>query len=77
MHSDQLHVEQVVIKQRKSYFNIKNCIAVLQRLCITVRRRVIALTYYFVAAGIRRPGGVMVSSFLCVLLVLFVVLCTK
>ncbi len=64
MHSDQLRVEQVVIKKRKSYFHIKNCIAVLRRLCITVRRRAITLTYYFEAAGSRQPG----------LLVLFVVL---
>ncbi len=44
----------------------------LRRLCITVQRRAIALTYYFEAAGIRRPGGVMVSVFyvccLCCLL---------
>ncbi len=57
MHSDQLRMEQVVIKLRKSYFNIKNCITVLRRLCITMRRRAIALTYYFEAAGSRRPGG--------------------
>ena len=44
-------------KIKKEFFNIKNCIAVLRRLCITVRRRAIALTYYFEAAGIRRPGG--------------------
>jgi len=49
----------------------------LQRLCITVRRRAIALTYYFEAAVSRRPGGIMVSVFVCVLLVLFVVLCKK
>jgi hypothetical protein len=30
---------------------------VLRRLCITVRRRAIALTYYFEAAGSRQPGG--------------------
>ena len=35
----------------------------LRRLCITVRRRAIALTYYFEAAGSRRPGGIMVSVF--------------
>ena len=40
-------------------------------------RRAIALTYYFEAAGSQRPGGVMVSVFLCVLFVLFVVLCMK
>ena len=34
----------------------------LRRLCITVRRRAIALTYYFEAAGSRRPGGIMVSG---------------
>jgi hypothetical protein len=33
------------------YYHFKNCIAVLRRLCITVRRRAIALTYYFEAAG--------------------------
>ncbi len=77
MHSDQLCVEQVVIKYRKSYYHIKNCIAVLRRLCITVRRRAITLTYYFEAAGSRRPGGIMVLVILCVLLVLFVVLCTN
>ena len=55
----------------------------LRRLCITVQCRVIALTYYFEAAGSRRPGGIMVSGaacvvccvlhkvFLCVLHVLF------
>ena len=55
----------------------------LRRLCITVRRRAIALTYCFEAAGSRRPGGIMVSGaacvvccvvhevFLCVLHVLF------
>jgi hypothetical protein len=30
---------------------------VLRILCITVRRRAITLTYYFEAAGSRRPGG--------------------
>jgi hypothetical protein len=68
IHSDQLRVEQVVLK---------NCIAMLRRLCIIVQRRAITLTYYFEAAGSRRPGGIMVLVFLCVLLVLFVVLCTK
>jgi hypothetical protein len=42
-----------------SYYHFKK----LQRLCITVRRRAIALTYYFEAAGSRRPGGIMVSDF--------------
>jgi hypothetical protein len=42
-----------------------------------MRRRAIALTYYFEAAGSQRPGGIMVFVFLCVLLVFFVVLCTK
>ncbi len=37
----------------------------LRRLCITVRHQAIALTYYFEAAGSQRPGGVMVSVFLC------------
>jgi hypothetical protein len=46
-----------------SYYHLKNCIAVLRRLCITVRRRAIALTYYYEAAGSRRPGGIMVSVF--------------
>ena len=45
------------------YYHFKKCITVLQRLCITVRRRAIALTYYFEAAGSRRPGGIMVSVF--------------
>jgi hypothetical protein len=40
-----------------SYYHFKNCIAVLLRLCITMRRRAIALTYFFEAAGSRRPGG--------------------
>ncbi len=53
-----------------------NCIAVLRRLCITVRSRVIALTYYFEAAGSQRPGGIMVLVFMCAI-VLFVVLCMK
>jgi len=35
---------------------------VLRRLCITVRRQAIALTYYFEAAGSRWPGGIMVSG---------------
>jgi hypothetical protein len=39
---------------------------VLRRLCITVRRRAITLTYYFEAAGSQRPGGIMVLVFLCV-----------
>ncbi len=55
----------------------------LRRFCITVRRRAIALTYYFEAARSRWPGGIMVSGaacavccvvhkvFLCVLHVLF------
>ena len=38
----------------------------LRRLCITVRRRAITLTYYFEAAGSPRPGGIMVLVFLCV-----------
>ena len=38
----------------------------LRRLCITVRRRAIALTYCFEAAGSRRPGGIMVSGAACV-----------
>jgi hypothetical protein len=45
---------------------LKNCITVLRRLCITVRRRAIALTYYFEAAGSRRPVGIMVSGAACV-----------
>jgi hypothetical protein len=39
---------------------------VLQRLCITLRRQAIALTYYFEAAGSRRPGGIMVLGAACV-----------
>jgi hypothetical protein len=31
-----------------------------------VRRRAIALTYYFEAAGSQRPGGIMVSGAACV-----------
>ena len=38
----------------------------LRRLCITVQRRAIALTYCFEAAGSRRPGGIMVSGVACV-----------
>jgi hypothetical protein len=62
-----------------SYYHFKNCIAVLRRLCITVRRRAIALTYYFEAAGSRWPGGDhgVLVFFIYVLLVLCVVLCTK
>jgi len=36
---------------------LKNCIAVLRRLCITVRCWAIALTYYFEAAGTMTAGG--------------------
>ncbi len=45
-----------------SYYHFKNCITMLRRLCITVRCRAITLTYYFEAAGSRRPGGIMVSG---------------
>ena len=45
-----------------------------RRLCITVRRRAIALTYYLEAAGSQRPEGIMVLVFY-VLLVLCVVCC--
>jgi hypothetical protein len=38
----------------------------LRRLCITVQCRVIALTYYFEAAGSRRPGEIMVLGAACV-----------
>ncbi len=38
----------------------------LRRLRITVRRRAIALTYCFEAAGSRRPGGIMVPGVACV-----------
>jgi len=40
-------------------------------------RQAITLTYYIEAAGRRRPGGDHGVNFLCVLLVLCVVLCTK
>ncbi len=62
MHADQLRVEQVVIIKRMSYYHFKK----LHRRVAEIVHRAIALTYYFEAAGSRRPGGIMVSGAACV-----------